>query len=172
MWQLNVWKQRELAFGDVKQFRNCPVGIEHCRQPCHSITKHEITASYTALLSLNCQWAYQASCKHLSKQPWVEWKALEIICYPICLKHYNSLLSAIVLLFVGLSLPLIPCCHGPGKGWIMDHALMTLIVINLSGVMTHVSDSVKLWSALSPLCLLVSSSDSFQHIIHCKNSSH
>ena len=52
--------------------------------------------------------------------------------------------------FVELSLPFIPCCHGPGKGWIMDHALVTLIVINLSGVMTHVSDTVKLWSALSP----------------------
>ena len=76
---------------------------------------------------------------------------MEIICHPICFKHSNSLLTAIVLLFVGLSLPLIPSCHGPGKGWIMDHALVTLIVINLSGVMTHVSDTVKLWSALSPL---------------------
>ena len=75
---------------------------------------------------------------------------MEIICYSICPEHSNSLLSAIVLLFVGLSLPLIPSCHGPGKGW-MDHALVTLIVINLSGVMTHVSETIKLWSALSPL---------------------
>ena len=83
--------------------------------------------------------------------------AFEIICYSICPNPNqttsNNLLAAIVLLFVELSLPLIPCCHGPGKGWIMDHALVTLIVINLSGVMTHVSDTVKLWSALSPLYL-------------------
>ena len=36
-----------------------------------SMTKYEVTTSYTALLSLNCPWAYQDSCKHLSNQPWV-----------------------------------------------------------------------------------------------------
>ena len=168
MWQLNVWKQRELAFGDVKQFRNCPVRIEPCRQPCHSITKHEITTSYTALLSLNCQWAYQASCKHLSKQPWVEWRSFGnylLSNMPQAFQQLTVSNSAALCWVVSTS------CHGPGKGWIMDHALVTLIVINLSGVMTHVSDTVKLWSALSPLCLLVSSSDSFQHIRPCKNPS-
>ena len=70
-------------------------------------------------------------------------------------QYNNNNIAA--LCFAGYSHPLIICCHGPGKGWIMDHALVTLIVINLSAVMTHVSDTVKLWSALSLLCLQISS---------------
>ena len=83
-----------------------------------------------------------------------------MICYSIGLQHFKcqlqqliiSTITTILQLFARYSPPLIICCHGPGKGWIMDHALVTLIVINLSAVMTHVSDTVKLWSALSLLC--------------------